>query len=181
MAHKRTIIRQYFETLLKAGVVNVSNRVYSGRINPKQDESYPYLTIFTKNETITERSTMSTSRELELHIGIVVKNNDIANGDFYEVIDDTMFEVEEVMSRQITVQSKNPLSDPYVLVNEVELVSSATDHNNESSSDIGGGLLVYRVEYEYSLPITPLTLEDFDVDGSIANLIITNPGVPANV
>lgn len=180
MAHKRALIRQYFTELLKANVASVSSRVYSGRINPKEDENYPYITIFTKNEDIIDRSTMSTRRELELHIGIVVKDNDIANGDFYEVIDDAMFEVEEVMSRLITVQSKNPDTDFYALVDEVELVGSNSDHNNESSSDIGGGMLVYKVEYEYSLPVTPLTLEDFDVQGSIENITITNPGVPQN-
>jgi hypothetical protein len=35
--YKKTLIRQYFTALLKAGVTSVNNRVYSGRINPKED------------------------------------------------------------------------------------------------------------------------------------------------
>ena len=180
MAYKKTLIRQYFETLLKASVASVSNRVYSGRINPNEDDLYPYLTVFTKDENVVEQFTTHTSRELELHIGIVVKNNDIANGDFYKVIEDVMFDVEEVMSKVITVQTKNPVDDLFALLDSVVLVGSTTEHNNDSSSDIGGGMLVYKVDYEYNIPIVPHTLEDFDVQGSIDHIQITNPGVPIN-
>ena len=177
--YKKTLIRQYFTDLLKAGVTSVNNRVYPGRINPKEDENYPYLTVFTKDEDIVDQFTSHTSRELDLHIGIVVKNNDIADGDFYEVIENIMYDVESIMGKVLTVQAK-PTNDFFALLNDYVLVSSTTEHNNDSSSDIGGGMLVYRVSYDYELPIIPLTLEDFDVQGSIDNLIITNPGVPAN-
>lgn len=179
MAYKKTVIRQYFETLLKASVASVSERVYSGRINPNQDDTYPYLTVFTKDENVIEQSTMSTNRELELFIGIVVKNNDVANGDFYEKIEDIMFDVENVMSKIITVQAKEP-NDFYALLDSVVLVGSTTNHDNDSSSDIGSGMLSYKVDYEYALPIVPVTLEDFDVAGSIAHIQITNQGVPIN-
>ena len=180
MAYKKTLIRQYFATLLKATVVSVATRVYSGRINPKEDESYPYLTVFTKDENVVEQFTTHTSRELELHIGVVVKNNDIADGDFDEVIENIMFEVEEVMSQVLTVQTKTPATDFFALLDSVVLVSSTMDTNNSSSSDIGGALLVYKVDYDYNLPIVSQTLEDFDVDGSIDHIQITNPGVPLN-
>ena len=178
--YKKTLIRQYFTELLKAGVTSVDSRVYSGRINPKEDEDYPYLTVFTKDEDVVEQFTSHTSRELDLHIGIVVKSNDIADGDFYEVIENTMFDVESIMGKVLTVQAK-PINDFFALLNDYVLVSSTTEHNNDSSSDIGGGMLVYKVAYDYELPIIPLVLEDFDVQGSIDNLIITNEGVPANV
>ncbi len=177
--YKKTLIRQYFTDLLKAGVTSVSNRVYSGRINPNADDLYPYLTVFTKDEDIVDQFTSHTSREVDLHIGIVVKSNDIADGDFYEVIENTMYDVESIMGKVLTVQAK-PTNDFFALLNDYVLVSSTTEHNNDSSSDIGGGMLVYRVSYDYELPIIPLTLEDFDVQDSIDNLIITNPGVPAN-
>ena len=180
MAYKKTLIRQYFETLLKANVASVSNRVYSGRINPKEDENYPYLTVFTKDENVVDQFTTHTSRELELHIGVVVKDNTIAGGDFYEVIENIMFDVEEVMSQVITVQTKNPVSDFFALLDSVVLVGSTTESDNSSSSDIGGAMLTYKVDYDYNLPIVPHTLEDFDVDGSIAHIQITNPGVPIN-
>lgn len=179
MAYKKTLIRQYFTALLKATVTSVASRVYSGRINPKEDENYPYLTIFTKDENIVDQFTTHTERELELHIGVVVKNNDIANGDFDEVIENIMFDVEEVMSQVITVQTK-PASDFFALLNSVELVSSTMGNDNSSSSDIGGALLVYKVDYDYNLPIVSHTLEDFDIDGSIDHIQITNPGVPLN-
>lgn len=178
--YKKTLIRQYFTELLKTGIISVADRVYSGRINPKEDENYPYLTVFTKDENVVDQSTMSTSRELDLHIGIVVKNNDIASGDFYEEIENIMFDVESIMSRVITVQSKNPVDDFYALLDSVVLIGSTTEHNNDSSSDIGGGMLIYKVDYEYNLPIVSQTLEDFDVQGSIDHIQITNPGVPTN-
>ena len=180
MAYKKTLIRQYFEALLKASVASVSNRVYSGRINPKEDELYPYLTVFTKDENVVDQFTTHTSRELELHIGVVVKDNTIAGGDFYEVIENIMFDVEEVMSQVITVQTKNPVDDFFALLDSVVLVGSTTEHNNDSSSDIGGAMLTYKVDYEYNLPIVPHTLNDFDVQGSIDHIQITNPGVPEN-
>ena len=180
MAYKKTLIRQYFAALLKATVISVDSRVYSGRINPKEDENYPYLTVFTKDENVTEQFTTHTGRELELHIGVVVKNNDIADGDFYEIIENLMYEVEEVMSKVITVQTKNPVDDFFALLDSVVLVRSTTEHNNDSSSDIGGAMLTYKVDYEYNLPIVPHSLEDFDIAGSIAHIQITNLGVPIN-
>lgn len=177
--YKKTLIREYFTALLKAGVTSVSDRVYSGRMNPKEDEDYPYLTVFTKDEAVVEQSTMSTKRELSLHIGIVVKNNDIDSGDFDEVIENIMFDVESIMSLVLTEQTK-AAGDFYALFDDVVIVGSTTDGDNSSSSDIGGGLLTYKVEYEMQLPMVPLTLEDFDLQGSIDHLQITNPGVPAN-
>ena len=179
MAYKKTLIRQYFELLLKTTVTSVNSRVYSGRINPNENASYPYLTVFTKDENIVDQFTTHTERELELHIGVIVKDNDIANGDFDEVIENIMFDVEEVMSQVITVQTK-PALDFFALLNSVQLVSSTMNSDNSSSSDIGGALLVYKVDYDYNLPIVSQTLEDFDVDGSIDHIQITNPGVPIN-
>jgi hypothetical protein len=180
LAYKKTLIRQYFEALLKASVASVDERVFSGRLNPKADGNYPYLTVFTKDENVVEQYTTHTSRELELHIGVIVKDNNIANGDFDEVIENLMFEVEEVMSQVITVQTKDPVSDFFALLDSVVLVSSTTESDNSSGSDIGGAMLVYKVDYDYNLPIVPHTLEDFDVEGSIAHIQITNPGVPEN-
>lgn len=178
--YKKTLIRQYFTALLKAGVTSVNNRVYSGRINPKEDENYPYLTVFTKDENITEQFTSHTSRELELHIGVIVKDNTIKDGDFFEVVENIMYDVESIMGKVLTVQAKNPAEDFFALLDGVALVGSTTEHDNSSSSDIGGALLTYKVDYDYESPILPLVLEDFDWQGSIDNLIITNPGVPAN-
>ena len=180
MAYKKTLIRQYFETLLKASVASVDSRVYSGRINPKEDENYPYLTVFTKDENVVEQFTTHTSRELELHIGVIVKDNTIAGGDFYEVIENIMFDVESVMSQVLTVQAKNPAEDFFALLDSVVLVGSTTEHNNDSGSDIGGAMLIYKVDYDYNLPIAPQALSDFDVQGSIDHIQITNPGVPEN-
>lgn len=178
--YKKTLIRQYFTALLKAGVTSVSNRVYSGRLNPKEDQNYPYLTVYTKDENVTEQFTSHTVRELDLHVGIVVKDNTTADGDFDEIIEAIMYDVESIMSRVITVQAKDPVSDNFALLNDVVLTGGTTDSDNSSSSDLGSGMLVYKVDYDYELPILPLTLEDFDWQGSIDNLIITNEGVPPN-
>lgn len=179
MAYKKTVIRQYFVELLKVFVPNVAGRVYGGRLNPKEDENYPYLTVYTKDEDIAEQFTTHTSRELQLFIGVIVKDNDIASGDFDEVIENIMIDVETVMSRVITVQTKE-VDDPFALFNNVVLVSTKTGSNNESSSDIGSGMLGYKVDYDYNLPISPVALEDFDIDASIDHIQITNPGVPEN-
>jgi hypothetical protein len=179
LAYKKTVIRQYFTALL-AGVTSVSERVYSGRIDPKEDENYPYLTVFTKDETIEEQFTSHTNRDLELHVGIIAKDNSIGSADFYEVVESIMYDVESIMSKVITVQAKE-IGDNFALFNDIVMTGSTTDHNNSSSSDIGTAIITYRINYDYELPILPLTLEDFDWQGSIDNLIITNPGVPENV
>ncbi len=177
--YKKTAIRQYFTELLKAGVLSVSSRVYSGRINPKNDESYPYLTVFTKDEDIVDLFTSHTSRELSLHIGIVVKNNDIGNLDFYEVVESIMYDVESVMGKVITVQAKEP-NDNFALFEDIVMVGSTTDHDNSSSSDIGSAMITYKISYDYELPILPLVLEDFDWEGSIEHIQIINEGIPIN-
>lgn len=178
--YKKTLIRQYFTALLKAGVTSVNNRVYSGRINPKEDENYPYLTVFTKDENITEQFTSHTSRELELHVGVIVKDNSIKDGDFFEVIENIMYDVESIMGKVLTVQAKNPANDFFALFDSVSFVGSTTEHDNSSSSDIGGALLTYKVDYDYESPILPLVLEDFDWQGNIEHIQIANEGIPKN-
>lgn len=178
--YKKTLIRQYFVELLKTGVTSVNSRVYSGRINPNNNATYPYLIVFTRNESVSEQFTTHTERELELHVGVVVKDNNIGNGDFDEIVEDLMYEVESVMGRVLTVQTKNPSTDFFALLDSVVLVGSAVSDDNTSGSDIGSSMLTYKVDYDYELPIVPLTLQDFDVQGSIENIIITNPGVPPN-
>jgi len=179
LSYKKTVIRKYFVELLKAGVTSVDNRVYGGRLNPKDDDTYPYLTVYTKDDDVAEQFTSHTSRELQLFIGVIVKDNDIGSGDFDEVIEDIMIDVETIMGKVITVQAKE-VDDPFALFNSIVLVSTKTGTNNESSSDIGSGMLGYKIDYDYQLPIVPVTLEDFDVDASIAHIQITNPGVPEN-
>ena len=179
--YKKTIIRQYFAELLKAGVVSVNSRVYSGRIDPKEDENYPYLTVFSKDESIEEQFTSYTSRELEIKIGVVVKDNQTSDdSDFDAIIENIMYDVEAVMGQVITVQAKE-VGDNYALFNSVTFEGSTTEGNNISSSDIGGAMMNYLVSFDYELPIIPLVLNDFDYIGSIENIQITNVGVPDNV
>ena len=180
MAYKKTVIRQYFVALLKAANISVGQKVYGGRISPKSDDTYPYLTVYSKDEDIEEQFTEYTSRKLNLVIGIVVKDNTKGDADFDEVIENVMFEVEEVMSKVLTVQTKTA-TDPFALFECIVLTSTKTATDNSSSSDIGVAEMTYEIDYDYQLPITPITLEDFDWQGSIDNIIFTNPGVPANV
>ena len=177
--YKKAVIRQYFTALLKANVASVANRVYSGRINPQEDEAYPYLTVFTKDESVKEQTTAYTTRELELQIGIVIKDNTITDGDFYDIIESIMYDVEVAMSRVSAVNAKE-VGDNFALFNDIVISGSTTEHDISSGSNIGGAMLTYTVEYYYELPILPLVLEDFDWQGSIGHIQITNPGVPLN-
>lgn len=180
--YKKTAIRQLFTQYLSDNVPSVATRVYSGRIAPKQkDDLYPYLTVFSKDEDITEYYTSHTERVLELKVGVVVKQvedeNTDAESDFDEIIENLMYEVEQAMSKVLT--SGEPIApDNFKLFNDIVLDSSNTDSNFESGSDIGGGMLNYVISYDYENPVDPLILEDFDVQGSIENMIITNAGVP---
>ena len=179
--YKKTVIRKYFEELLKSAIPNVSNRVYSGRINQVEDDVYPYITLFSKNETIQEQFTTHTQRELNLNVGIVISDNTINDGDFYEKIEDLMIEVDNVIGRVLS-ESVSPITDDeFYLFEDIAFLSSSTDHDNTSGNDIGMAMLEYKIIYNYSLPVIPLTLEDFDWQSSIANIQITNDGVPLNV
>lgn len=177
--YKKAVIRQYFTALLKANVASVANRVHSGRINPQEDEAYPYLTVFTKDESIKEQTTAYTTRELELHIGVVVKSNIVNDSDFYEVIEAIMYDVEAVMGKVSAVTAKE-VGDNFALFNDIVFTGSTTEHDISSGSNIGGAMLNYTIEYDYELPILPLVLEDFDWQGSIYHMQITNEGVPIN-
>jgi len=176
--YKKTAIRQHFTEYLKANVASVSNRVFSGRIDTLQsNQTYPYLTVFSKDEDITEYYTSHTERALELKVGVVVSENQTADSDFDELIENLMFEVEQAMSKIIT--SGEPIApDNFKLFEDIVLDASQSGSNGESGKDIGGGMLNYLISYYYENPVTPLVLEDFDVQGSIDNMIITNAGVP---
>ena len=179
--YKKTVIRQYFEQVLKASVPSVAGRVYSGRINQVEDDVFPYITLFSKNESIAEQFTTHTSRELDLNVGIVVSDNTIDDGDFYEVIENVMLEVDNAMGRILTERVSSITDDYFALFEDVVFQNSSTEHDNSSGNDIGMAMMSYKVSYDYALPVIPLTLEDFDWQGSIANIQITNEGVPLNV
>jgi len=179
--YKKTAIRQYFTEALKASVPSVSNRVYNGRINQVEDNQFPYLTIFSKNESIDEQFTTHTSRELRLNVGIVVSDNTINNDDFYEVIENVMLEVDNAMGRILTEIVSPITNDFFSLFEDVVFQNSSTEHDNTGGNDIGMSMMNYLVSYDYSLPVVSVSLEDFDWKGSIANIEITNEGVPLNV
>ena len=179
--YKKTVIRQYFTNALIAGVTSVSGRVYNGRINQVEDNQFPYLTIFSKNESISEQFTTHTSRELDLNVGIVVSDNTIDNADFYEVIENVMIEVDNVMGRVLTERVSPISGDFFALFEDIVFQNSSTDHDNSSGNDIGMAMMSYKVSYDYSLPVIPLSLDVFDWKSSIANIQITNKGVPLNV
>jgi len=177
--YKRTAIRQYFVSLLKAGVTSVSSRVYGGRINPKNDENYPYLNVIMKDEDIENQFTGHTTRDLTMHIGVFVKNNTINDGDFDAITEALMYDVESIMGKVLTVQAKQT-GDNFALLNDIVVVGTSTSTDNSSGDDLGVGVLTYKINYSYELPIKPITLEDFDWLGSIQHMQITNEGIPVN-
>lgn len=179
--YKKTAIRQYFTEVLKAGVLSVEGRVYNGRINQVEDNKFPYLTIFSKNESVSEQFTTHTTRELGLNVGIVVSDNSIDDGDFYEVIERVMLEVDIVLGKILTQRVSPIANDFFALFEDIVFQNSSTEHDNTSGNDIGMAMMNYTVSYDYSLPIVSVTLDNFDWQGSTNNIQITNEGVPLNV
>ncbi len=174
--YKKTAIRHHFTQYLKNTVLSVENRVYSGSVKPLQKENitYPYLTVFSRREEIIEEFTSHTVRELELKVGMFVKDN--GSDDFDEVIENLMFEVESQMSKIFGInQDLN-----FELYREIQLASTEMQSDISSSSTLGGAEITYKIIYDYERPVNLAPLNDFDVQGSIENLIITNIGVPDN-
>lgn len=177
--YKKTVIRQYFVEMLKTVLPSFGGRVFGGRIDPHMDtETFPILIVSTKDDRVLDQWTTHTSRELDLNIMIVMQENQTGDSDFDELIEDLMLEVEIYMSRVITVQSFDV--DYFALLNDVAFKGSMVSTNNESGHDTGKALLEYKINYDINLPVISMALSDFDVSGSIANIQITNEGVPTN-
>ena len=184
MSHKRTIIRHYFRDYLKANVASVSDRVYSGRIDPldeKDQTTFPYITISSKDEDVNEADGFVgvgyTVREFDLMVGLVIRDNQTQDSDFDELVEDLLLEVETAMSK---VPYQNIDGSSYRLFDSITLEKTQTMTNNQSGSDIGANMMTYRVKYEYENPIVAVEMVDFDLASSIANIKITNAGVPNN-
>lgn len=179
---KQTVLRNYFKEYLKASIAEVNNKVYSGRINPMNDDKYPFIVLKTDNDVIEERYTGYTQRSLDMIIQVVVsENTDDDFDDFDEVIENLMFLVEKWMSYILTVPSDYvPENDNMRLFEDVLIQGSTKNPNIESSKDIGQGLLSYKIVYNYEDPIVPLVLEDFDYIASIQHIQLLNEGVPIN-
>lgn len=165
--------------MLKTTATSFGGRVFGGRIDPHmKDDTFPILAVSTKDDTVTDQYTTHTQRELDLNILIVMQDNQTADTDFDELIEDLMLEVETYMSRVITVQSFD--NDFFALLNDVTFKGSKVSTDNESGHDVGKALLEYKVCYDLSLPVIPVSLQDFDVAGSIAHIQLENEGVPQN-
>jgi len=181
--YKPTIIRQYFIEYLKATTPFFQN-IYGGRINPiSKKDSYPYATVFAKSQGKTEEFTSHSEREMDLLISVVVRTNQDSTLDFDEIVENAMFKIEEQMSKLVTIPSAYvPIAaDNYRLFEDIVFESSQITTDNSSGNDTGSAVLSYKVTFNYEEPIVPLTLEDFDLAGSIANIQILNAGVPENV
>ena len=178
--YKRTAIREFIVAYLKANATFFNNRVFSGRIKPNiEDENqYPYLIVFTRNEDITEHYTSHTRRELDINIGVIVSDNN--SDDMDTTTEESMLEVEKQMSK---ILGANPIgNDPFNLIDDLSLDSIDMDSESDSRNSIGKAMLTYKAEYEYQRPVgfDLSLLDDFDEIGSIENIQITNDGVPIN-
>jgi len=180
--YKPTIIRKFFVEYLKA-TAPFFNNIYSGRINPIQKNiDFPYATIFSKSQNKTEDYTSHSEREMDLLIGVNIKSNQTSDVDFDELVENAMFAIEEQMTKIVTIPSDYipTTQDNYRLFEDIVFEQSLINNNNESGDDIGTAILSYKITFNYEEPIVPLTLEDFDVAGSIANIQILNEGVSTN-
>lgn len=177
--YKKTAIRKYFTEYLKTMIPTFF--VYSGRIDKLQNDdiSYPYLVVFNKNDSISEEFTSHTVREMDLIIGLVVSENQVADNDFDELIENAMFEVEAAMGLLITIPSTYipTATDNFRLFEDITLKRSSVDSNNDGGLDIGTATMTYSVTYNYESPIVPISLDAFDVNASIENIQILNKGV----
>lgn len=179
--YKRTLIRNFLVDYLKTNTTLFNNRVYGGRVKPliEKENQYPYIVVFTEDEDIAEHNTMHTTRELDIKIGVNAKDNAI--DDLSSVVEIALFDIEKAMSKLIGAGKVG--NDPYDLIEDIYLENISTSSGTDSQSNISKAMMTYKVTYYYQRPVgyDYTTLEDFDVDGSIANIIITNEGVPPNV
>jgi hypothetical protein len=183
--YKRTLIRNFLVNYLKNDTENITptfgNKIYGGRVKPLigEQEKYPFISIFTRNEEITEHLTTHTRRELDINIGVIAFSN--TADDLDSVVEKSIYQVEKSMSKLIGADAIAP--DPFRLIDEIYLENILIDSDTESKNTIGKAMLNYKVIYDYQRPVgfDISSLVDFDEVGSIANLIITNDGVPGNV
>ena len=180
--YKRTLIRQFLVNYLKANTTLFNNeRVYGGRVAPiiETDILYPYLVVYSDDENITEHNTMHTSRELDIQIGVISKDN--STEDLSSVVEAVLFDVEKAMSKLLGASAVG--NDPYDLIEDIYLDAIATDSKSDSQSNLSQAIMNYKVSYYYQRPVgfDYQEMDDFDELGSVANMIITNEGVPSNV
>ena len=178
--YKKTAIRKYFKEYLST-LLGID--VYCGRIDPlSKKTTFPYITIYSKNDTVTAEFTSHTEREMDILIGVNVRANQTEDSDFDEIIENLMYTVESYMSLLITVPSTYiPIDeDNYRLFEDVVFTNSLIDSDNSSGNDYGMALMNYKLSYNYESPIKPLELDDFDWEESIKHIQITNEGVPEN-
>ena len=180
--YKRTLIRQFLVSYLKANTTLFNNeRVYGGRVAPmiESEITYPYIVVYTDDENIVEHNTMHTSRELDIQIGVISKDN--TTEDLSSIIEAVLFDVEKSMSKLLGASAVG--SDPYNLIEDIYLDSIVTDNKSDSQSNISQAMMRYKVSYYYQRPVgfDYSAMDNFDELGSVANMIITNKGVPSNV
>ena len=180
--YKRTLVRQFLVSYLKANTTLFNNeRVYGGRVAPmiESEITYPYIVVYTDDENIVEHNTMHTSRELDIQIGVISKDN--TTEDLSSIIETVLFDVEKSMSKLLGASAVG--SDPYNLIEDIYLDSIVTDNKSDSQSNISQAMMRYKVSYYYQRPVgfDYSAMDNFDELGSVANMIITNKGVPSNV
>lgn len=180
---KKTSIRKAIVAYLKADTDVApffSTRIFPGRILPySKDETYPAISVYNRIDSVDGDYTSHTRRSNELNIIVAVKENkstDLTDLDFDEVVETAQLEVEKAMSK--ILRFGNLPGDPFELMYEIVYKSSTTAFNSESGDNIGLATIIYDIIYDEQSPIDPGNLPDFDIDGSIDNLIITNEGIP---
>lgn len=174
--HKRTEIRNWIVEYISNNT-SFFSKIYSGRAKTNHDDSFPFLTIFTRDEDIEEYHTSHTKRVLDLRVGIVVKEN--AEDDLDTITENALYELEKVMSKIVYVKSTNP-DDPFYLFDEIVHTGTSIKDDTDGNSNLGMAMLKYSITYSYQRPIDLIfeNLPSFDEMGSIQGMNILNEGVP---
>lgn len=136
MTHARTQIRNTITALLMNNT-SAENRVYEARVYALDDTKLPALLVYTKQETVGERSISrprTQQRQLLLTIEAYVK----ARGNVDEATDTLALEVEQHIAAYPTLEG---------MVKDISLVSTETQFSDEGEKPIAVALLTFSIAY----------------------------------
>lgn len=136
MTHARTKIRNAVTALL-TGNTSAGSRVYEARVYALDDAKLPALLVYTKQETVGERSISrprTQQRELLVTIEAYVK----ARGNVDEIADTLALEIEQQIGAAPTLGG---------LVKDISLSSTETQFSDDGEKPIAVTILTFSTAY----------------------------------
>ena len=159
---KRKFIREKIQEVLKAAKIpGVDQDVFCRKSTPHDDESLPYIIIYTNTENAQRFDEAPKRYKRSLEIVVECISIESTDQELCDELDALSYDVENAIESNKTLQGFEPFDNNGSCLEDTEVTSIQYDSQSDGSSPIGAVRLTYSITY-IDKPYTEKTFNEFN-------------------